>query len=87
MTVKPAPTKPSKQETALLEKQTSLVEQQETALARQETEIEHAQRVASRERADEIQKSLSRDTDRLVRLFGARSAMSGGNLRAPIYGA
>lgn len=84
---KPAPTGPSAAETALLEQQSQLAAAQEAALALQSSEIEKAQEIASRERVDEVQKGLQKDTDRLVRLFGAKSSMAGGNLRAPIFGA
>ena len=84
----------AKSESRLLESQSVLAEQQSEAEAaqrrlaeQQESEIRNQAVIAGRERADEIRKDVQSSTDWLVRLFGARNAMKGGNLRAPIYGA
>lgn len=41
---------------------------------------------AERDKLLEIQKQASSETDQLARLFGARSIMSGGSLKAPVLG-
>lgn len=53
----------------------------------QREELNKQKAVAENEQVNALQSSLGRDTTRLLRVFGTRSLMSGGGLRAPVAGA
>lgn len=44
------------------------------------------QRRSEEARARTLQESVSRETEELMRQFGARSALSGGTMKAPVLG-
>lgn len=49
-------------------------------------DLEKQKADAERDRLDAVQKSVTRDTEQLLRQFGSRAALSGGTMRAPILG-
>lgn len=52
----------------------------------QDPQLAVQQQAAERDKMLEIQKRVGTETDDLVRLFGARSAMAGGTMKAPVLG-
>lgn len=50
-------------------------------------QVRQEQQRAEKERAAAVRDDLSAQTDYLVKLFGTRSALSGGSMKAPLFGA
>ena len=50
----------------------------------QKAELDKQKAVAEDQQSTALQDSLSRDTQRLLRVFGARSLLTGGGVRAPL---
>lgn len=52
----------------------------------EKAEIDKQKALADAAQTTALQSGLSRDTNRLLRVFGSRSLLSGGGLRAPLGG-
>lgn len=63
---------------------TSQRNQQIAAEAAQRAELEKQRALADSQQATALQDGLSRDTNRLLRVFGTRSLLTGGGVRAPL---
>lgn len=50
----------------------------------QQAELDAQKAVADASQATALQDTLARDTDRLLRVFGTRSLLTGGGARAPV---